>query len=282
MNKRKLLYELAVIAVGNIILAFAVSFFIIPNDVLAGGVAGIAIAISPLVPFSVETIITVVIVICYILGLIFLGKTFALKTLASSLMYPIFVGFMGALPMELASSIEPLLAAVYGGLISGIGIGIVFRMGSSTGGMDVPPLILAKYTRIKLHSWMIIVDGLTILLGIATYGLNAALTGLISAYILSKTVALVQTFGGEDAKQVFIITDSVDEVINHILVNIDRGATLIQAEGGYTRESKQIIMTVLMPQQYAQLEKAVKEVDKSAFFIVSDVTEVHGHGFYES
>lgn len=280
MNIKSLLVESISIIIGNLLLAFAVAFFIIPNDILTGGVAGVAIALSPLLNISVETIITSMMVICFVLGSFFLGKDFALETIASSILYPVFLNIMSSLAVPLG--VDPILASLYGGLISGLGIGIVFRVGASTGGMDVPPLILGKYTKIKTHSWMIIVDGLTILLGITTFGLNAALIGLISAYSMSKMVDTVQTLSGVSTKQVFIITDRVDEVLHEILISIDRGATILEAMGGYTKEPRKLIMTVLSTNQYAQLEKLVKEIDMDAFLIVSDATEVHGNGFYKN
>lgn len=280
MNVRNLIVESVSIIVGNLLLAFGVAFFIIPNDILTGGVAGVAIALSPLLNISVETIISAMMVICFVFGLFFLGKDFALKTIASSILYPVFLNIMSNLAVPLG--VEPILASLYGGLISGLGIGIVFRVGASTGGMDVPPLILGKYTKIKTHSWMIIVDGLTILLGITTFGLNAALIGLISAYSMSKMVDTVQTLSGVSTKQVFIITDKVEEVLHEILISIDRGATVLEAKGGYTRQPRKLIMTVLSTNQYAQLEKLVKEIDMNAFLIVSDATEVHGNGFYKN
>lgn len=278
MKKNSYLYDLGVIAIGNFILALGVNFFFIPNDILAGGVAGIAIALEPIFHIPVQSMITIIIAIAFIIGLVFLGKEFALKTMASSILYPVFIYLLQGIPLV---KVDPILASIYGGLVSGIGIGIVFRVGSSTGGMDIPPLVLAKYTKIKVHTWMIIVDAITILLGISTFGLNAALIGLISAFTLSKTVSVVQTFGGDKALQVFIITDAVDEIMQHILVGLDRGATIIHGKGGYTKEPREIIMTVLMTEQYARLEKMVKEIDKGAFLIVSDVTEVHGDGFFD-
>lgn len=280
VNKRKLIIDAASILLGNILLAFAIAYFIIPNNVLSGGVAGLSIALSPLLKIEVDTLITSIIVISFILGYVFLGKEFALKTIASSILYPVLLKFMGFFDYQ--APIDPLLASLYGGLIAGVGIGLVFRAGSSTGGMDIPPLILQKYTKVKAHTWIMVVDGVTILLGMTTFGLNSVLIGLVSAYAMSKSINAVQTLGGQQAKQVFIITDYVDEILEMILLTIDRGATLLDATGGYTQKKKKIIMTVLMTEQYAQLEKNVKEIDKDAFLIVSDATEVHGYGFYET
>ncbi len=279
MSKKKFVVDVLSIVLGNVILAFAVAYFIIPNNVLSGGVAGLAIALSPLVNIHVDSLITIIIVVSFILGYLFLGKEFALKTLGSSILYPSLLKIMGQLNFEVA--IDPLMASLYGGLLVGVGVGIVFRAGASTGGMDIPPLVLQKYTKIKAHNWMILIDGLTILLGMTSYGVNSVLIGLVSAYAASKSVGAVQTFSGQHAKQVFVITDKEEDVLDMILKTLDRGATLIESEGGYTREKRKLIMTVLMTKQYAQLEKAVKEIDPNAFLIVSDATEVHGDGFYD-
>ena len=278
MNIKKLLFEVLSILVGNLLLAFAVSYFIIPNHILSGGVAGVAIALSPLLHIDIQTIITAMMIIWFVMGTIFLGKGFGIKTIGSTLLYPVLIGIMSRYPLNL--EIEPILASIYGGIICGIGMGIVFRVGASTGGMDIPPLILGKYTKIKTHIWIFVIDGLTIVLGITTYGLNSALIGLISAYTASKMINAVQTLSGVSTKQVFIITDKIDEVLEEILISIDRGATLLDGYGGYTKEKRKIIMTVLLTDQYAQLEKKVKEIDHEAFLIVSDATEVHGNGFY--
>lgn len=279
MTKKQLLLDSLAIIIGNFLLAVGVSFFIIPNDILTGGVAGIAIALSPLINLEVETIISGLVIVCFVLGLVFLGRKFALKTVGSSILYPIFLNILGS--YEYSLGIDPILASLYGGLISGVGIGIVFRAGSSTGGMDIPPLILGKYTKIKTHSWMIILDGMTVILGITTFGISAALVGMISVWSMAKMVDSIQTFGGVSTKQVFIITDQIDAVLEMILISIDRGATLLNGEGGYTKKERKIIMTVLHTDQYARLEKEVKFIDPDAFLIVSDATEVHGHGFYK-
>lgn len=278
MNIKKLLFEVLSILLGNLLLAFAVSYFIIPNHILSGGVAGVAIALSPLLHVDIQTIITAMMIIWFVMGTIFLGKGFGIKTIGSTLLYPVLIAIMSRYPLNL--EIEPILASIYGGIICGIGMGIVFRVGASTGGMDIPPLILGKYTKIKTHVWIFVIDGLTIVLGITTYGLNSALIGLISAYTASKMINAVQTLSGVSTKQVFIITDKIDEVLEEILISIDRGATLLDGYGGYTKEKRKIIMTVLLTDQYAQLEKKVKEIDHEAFLIVSDATEVHGNGFY--
>ncbi|AMC92508.1 hypothetical protein AOC36_00405 [Erysipelothrix larvae] len=264
---------------GNFILACSVVFLIIPNSVLSGGVAGVAIALAPFLTISVETIMTGIIVITFIMGYLFLGKAFAVKTIASSIMYPIFINGLSLIPHTVR--VDPILASIFGGLVAGVGLGLVFRTGASTGGMDIPPLILASKTNVKVSVWIMVVDFFTILLGLSAYGLNDVLIGLLSVYSTTKAINIITTLGGQQAKQVFIISDYVDDILDMILENLDRGATIIDAHGGFTRKQKQIIMTVITTVEYPQLERHVKEVDKDAFLIVSDVTEVHGQGFYK-
>lgn len=264
---------------GNFVLACSVVFLILPNKVLSGGVAGVSIALSPLLPFSPEVTMYLIILICFLLGWFFLGQGFAIKTAASSIMYPAFIALLSRIPYEV--TVEPILASIFGGLLAGVGLGAVFRTGSSTGGMDIPPLIFSKYTKVKVSVWIMVVDFLTIILGLSTYGLNNVLIGLLSIWSTGQAINVISTFGGEQAKQVLIISDRTDEVLEMILKSIDRGATLLDAHGGYTRTSRQIIMTVLLKEQFAKLERHVKEIDPDAFLIVSDVTEVHGQGFYK-
>lgn len=268
----------ALLFLGNFILVFGVVTFILPNQVLSGGVAGVAIAISPFVNIDPPVLINIILVVTFILGFIFLGKDFAVKTVASTILYPIYMSFLLRLNLQL--EIDPLMASLYGGLVTGIGLGITFRTGASTGGMDIPPLILQKYTGIKVAMWMILIDGLTVLLGAQNYGWNAVLMGLLSVFAATFAVDKMQLISGDGAKQVLIITNQKAKVLQYIHDNLDRGSTLIPAQGGYTGEARDMIMTILVREQYVQLETKVKEFDEEAFLIVSDVTEVHGKGFY--
>lgn len=272
------IFDGVLLVIGNALLAFGVSFFILPNKILSGGVAGIAVALYPIFNVEPKLMMNIIIFVCFVIGLVFLGKRFAAKTVVSSILYPIFVALFSLISYQ--PEVDPLMASVFGGLIMGIGLGATFRTGASTGGMDIPPLILEKFTNIRVSIWILILDAITVLLGLKSFGLNSVLLGLISVFTATVAIDKMQTLGGEQAKQVFIITNKNDEVLEHIHTLIDRGSTLIQGRGGYTRDNREIIMTVLMKDQYVALEKAVREIDSDAFLIVSDVTEVHGNGFY--
>ncbi|CAM3716526.1 YitT family protein [Erysipelothrix urinaevulpis] len=280
MKKNKgLLLDVLLIFAGNFTVAFAATFFILPNKILSGGVAGFAIALYPIFNVNPEIMINIILVVTFMLGFIFLGKEFALKTLASTILYPLFVYLFGFI--EIQTSMSPILASIYGGILTGIGLGLTFRTGASTGGMDIVPLILEKYTNVKVSIWILLSDSLVILLGLSNYGLELVLIGFLSVFTASYAIDKIQMMGGDKAKQVFIITHKKHEVLHAIHTMIDRGSTLIPAKGGYTNEEREMIMTVLMHYQYPELEKIVKELDPEALMIVSDATEVHGPGFYK-
>ena len=150
------------VVAGNAVLALAVSMFILPYDILSGGVAGIAVALQPLIPLPVTLMVNLLVVGLFILGACFLGKEFAMKTILSSLIYPVFLTFFsGRVPVL---DLDPILASLYGGLLGGMGVGMALRTGASTGGMDIPPLIVHQLTHIEIAKLVLITDALTVLL----------------------------------------------------------------------------------------------------------------------
>lgn len=264
------------IVLGNYLLALAVGTFILPYNILSGGVAGIAVALEPLFGIDPNLMINGLVLGMFILGALVLGRNFAISTAFSSILYPFFLTLTIT---DGSIAIDPILASLYGGLLAGIGVGMVLRTGSSTGGMDVPPLVLNKYTHIEISTWVLIVDGITVGIGLWTYGLEAVLIGFISVWSAAFAINKVLIFGGQNAKTVYIISEKYDEVLDYIHEHLDRGTTLIDARGGFTGDNRPVILTVIMKNQYPELSQSVKEIDKNAFLIVSDATEVSGFGF---
>lgn len=271
--------DLICIIIGNLVIAIGVTFFILPMNILSGGVAGIAVAIQPIFHLPPRLVINGLTIALYICGAILLGKQFALKTIVSTIVYPVAISGLGMLWPDVQITTNPILASIYGGVCIGIGIGLVYRVGGSTGGMDIPPLIINKYTKIPLPTLVMCIDGCTVLLGASTYGVEAAMIGLISVWVAGQIIDKVITMGAQEAKNVMIITDKHEEMMQKIYQNINRGATILHAEGGYTREKKPVIMMVIVSKQFSQLNHVINEVDPEAFVIISDVNEVHGEGF---
>lgn len=265
------------VVAGNAVLALAVSMFILPYDILSGGVAGIAVALQPLIPLPVTLMVNILVVGLFVIGACFLGKEFAMKTILSSLIYPVFLTFFsGRVPIL---DLDPILASLYGGLLGGMGVGMALRTGASTGGMDIPPLIVHKLTHIEITKLVLITDALTVLLGAFTYGLEAVLVGFVSVWASSVAIDKVLMFGGQQAKAIQIISDQYEQIIEQIHSRLERGTTLIEAQGGYTYEKRKIVLVVITKNQYPALMEMVTAIDKEAFVIANDTHEVKGFGF---
>ena len=275
---RKKLISLVLVLLGTFILAVSVEMFILPYNILSGGVAGIAVALEPFFHIDKTLFANCTIVALFVVGSLFLGKEFALNTVISSLAYPVFTTLLSRWPLE--TGIDPVLASFYAGLLGGIGIGIVMRTGASTGGMDVPPLILHKLTGIKISTLVMIVDGLTVLLGIIAYDINAALIGLVSVFASGFAIARVLEAGrGVAAKKVQIISDSWQAIADSIKFRLKRGLTVIDVTGGYSGEPKKMILVVVYERQYNELLEIIRENDEKAFVITTDSSDMVGEGF---
>lgn len=277
-NKKELFFDLFLIVLGNLILAIGVGVFVLPANILSGGVAGVAVALEPFLHIPANMMINILTIVLFLAGSLFLGKKFALNTVLSAILYPGFLSIITS-TMDVQVTQNPILASIYTGVCVGVGVGLVFRTGASTGGMDIPPLIINKFTGIPLPTLVLITDGLTVCLGIIAYGVEAALIGLISVYLSSVMINKVLTIGGHEAKNVMIISRKHNEIMNAIYTDIDRGATILEATGGYTQEPRPVIMVVVAKKQFPALNKLITHIDPEAFVVVTDTTEVLGAGF---
>lgn len=186
MNWRLQVRNISMIFLGNSLIAFASGVFILPNKIVSGGVNGIALVLEPIFHLPIQTIINILIAVTFLAGLLFMGKAFAVKTIISSLIYPLFLDLvMWIIP---AFTISRILAALISGAIVGVGIGLVLRSGASTGGMDIPPIIINKFTGFKISRSVMIFDSITVLLGCVFYGWEVVVLGLMSVFICSKTL----------------------------------------------------------------------------------------------
>ncbi len=275
-DKKKQILNTFLVILGTFILAISVEAFIIPYQILSGGVAGIAVALQPLVHLSATLIANSVLIILLIIGGLILGKDFLRNTVLSCVCYPIFTSLLyNRVPL----TIDPILASFYGGLVGGVGIGIVLRTGASTGGMDIPPLIIHKLTGIKLSTLVLITDFLTVLLGLVVYDLSAVLLGLVSVFTTSMAISKVLTINGTVSKSVQIISTKYEEILKEIDAQLSRGATILQGYGSYTGEEKKVILCVVSERQYVSLIEIINDIDPSAFIITTDATDMHGEGF---
>ena len=270
--------RIVMIEIGTFLLALAIGMFILPGKILTGGVAGITSILSKYITIS-EDIITIIINIAlFVIGSIFLGKEFFFNTLVFSVSYPFMILFVTrVLP---SYEVEPLLASIYGGLIGGIGVGLMFRNGGSSGGTDAIALIAEKYFKIKVNHVVMVMDALTVLAGLYTYGLNAVLIGLISViltgYALEKALTM---YSGVEGKKFEIISDKYEEISKDILNILARGTTIMDIQGGFTGQKKKMLVVIVSEEQFSAVKEIISKHDPNAFVIISNMTEVNGEGF---
>ena len=270
------------IIIGNLLVAASVSFFILPNDILTGGVAGVVVALNPLIHMDSVLMINIITYALFILGAILLGKGFALRTLLSTLVYPLGVSIFSYIYNYFPEGtfiMEPYLASIYSGLISGVGLGLCFRVNASTGGMDIPALILHKYTPLSSGDSVAIVDVLTTLLGLMIHGLQPALIGILSVFTSSAAINRTILLGTQKAINCMVISNKWIEVRDYLVNQLGRGVTILDGIGGYSQEYHPVIMCVIKQKHLSILESNIKKIDPSAFIIVNNVNEVHGEGF---
>ena len=279
VNKKEMVKEYGMILLGNIILSIGVGLFIIPNKIISGGLAGIANALEPLIHIHPNVTINVLTIAFFLLGSFILGKKFALKTVMSAILYPTCLTIISSFADRISLTNNPILASIYGGACIGFGVGLVFRTGASTGGMDIPPLIINKFTGIPLPALVMLVDGLTVLLGIIVYNVEASLIGLLGVWVSSITVNKALTFGSHETKNVLIISKKYTEILEEIYKTLDRGATILSAKGGYTMEERPVLMIAVSKKQFPTLSHLVSHIDPEAFVIVQEAKEVQGLGF---
>ena len=278
----KILIDILVILMGNACIAVAVAFFVIPNKLLVGGTAGIAVAMNAFWAIPEEIVINVLIYTLFFAGALVLGRSFFLKTITSTIVYPVLLTLAGDLyeviPKEYIT-MDTLTSIICAGVLVGFGIGIVYRRNASTGGMDIIPLIVNKYTGIPLHLLLLMVDGFTVLLGGIAYGLQASIYGVISVVLCSFVIDKTILLGAKQVKQVQIISQESERILTKILEDMDRGCTIVESRGGYTNEKRDMLMVVVPINQYQMLINVVHSIDPSAFVIVSDINEIRGRGF---
>lgn len=282
-KKYEWLYELLWVIVGNFLLALGVAWFIIPNNILTAGLAGIAIALEPIFHITPELMINILTVVLFLVGTCFLGRKFATKTLLSTILYPLFLSFLSYIEANWLSPdmfvMDKYLASIYGGALMGAGTGLVFYTGASTGGVDIPPLIINKYTKIPLSKLIFLTDAFTVLLGAAVYGLEAVLIGIISVFISSYMINRMMLMGGQSAMNVMIISSKYEEIMSEIHKTLHRGTTILEGVGGYSQVKKPVLMVIIVKKQLHDLQMIVSHIDEDAFVIVSDTKEVQGKGF---
>jgi len=264
------------ITAGSLITALGLVLFLVPNKIAAGGVSGLATVIHYVFGWPVGLLILILNVPLFLAGLKVLGWNFGIKTLYGTIILSVFTDAL-ALVLR-APTANPLLAAIYGGLMSGVGLGIVFRSGGSTGGTDLAALLFRHFLHISAGMGLIIVDALVISLAALAFNVELALYALLALFLTSRAIDAVQEGGGY-AKAALVISDHSDLIASRVLKQMNRGATGIAGRGLYTHQEREILLVVVHRAEVSRLKELVVSIDPRAFVIVYNVHEVLGEGF---
>lgn len=275
--QRKLL-SLSAVVLGNFMYALTVKLFLLPAELVTGGTTGIALVANHYWDISISTFVLIFNVIMLVIGWLILGKAFAVTTLASTFLYPMSLELLNHLLGDLVLTDDLLLCTIFAGLGIGISLGIVLRAGASTGGMDIPPLVLQKFFRIPVSVSLYLFDFLILLLQAIIRPVENILYGillvLVYTIVLDKMLLI-----GSTRTELKIISNKSGELCEAIQKQVDRGVTLLNGEGGYLHEEMQLVLSVISNRELIKVEKLVHEIDPECFMIVSRVSEVRGRGF---
>ena len=274
-NFLQLAKETFIVTLGCMIMAFNINYFFLGNKLAQGGVGGLSLIVHYLSHIDISYIYFGLNVPLIIVAYIFIGKEFVVKTLYATVVLTISLKIFGNFREPLD---EILMASILGGALNGIGIGIVFYAGGSTGGTDIIAKIINKYYGIALGKVLLAMDFIILSLVAFIFGKIIFMYTLISLIVTAKIVDLIQE-GIYSAKGVTIITNKTEELKNRIMQDVERGLTIINAQGAYTQKDVSMLYCVVGKYQLMKVKNLVKEVDPEAFMIVSHVHEVIGKGF---
>ena len=261
----KIVLSLGEIVLGNIMYAAAVVLFIVPNGLITGGTTGLALFVNHSIGIPISLFVSVFNVLMFLLGAWVLGKQFALTTVLSTIIYPVMLE-------------EKLVAVLYAGLLIGGGIGIVMRAGASTGGMDIPALVLKKKLDVNVSMTLYLMDCVVLGLQLIAADSHAVLYGII--LIIVYTMVLNQVLMWGNARiQVKIVSRKHEEINRLIAERIDCGTSLLHMETGYLHREQEMILAVISRRDLPRLNSLVMDEDPEAFMIINQINEVRGRGF---
>ena len=267
-----------IITLGAVIYALAFDWFVAPNQIAMGGVTGLAQIVNALVPVLPVGVLSILVnVPLFLAGWRLLGGRLLVSiqyAMAVSSLAIDVIAWMHTFP-----PMDPILATLYGGAGMGVGLGLVFSQGATTGGTDIiGKLLKLKFPWLPIGKLVMIPDMVVVILAAVVFGtVNAALYGLIQMYLLSKVMDMI-LYGWDTSRVAYIITDRWEETVQGLL-DMNRGVTLLQGKGAYTGAEKQVLLVAFRQREIVPIKRMLREIDPKAFFIVCDAHEILGEGF---
>lgn len=271
------IFEFLGVNIGVVLIALGLDLFLVPNKIAAGGVSGLATVLHYLVGVPVGATMLVLNIPLFLLAIYRLGLKFGFRSLYGTVSLSVFIDALS--PCLPVVTRDPLLAAIFGGAIVGLGLGVVFRYRGTTGGTDLVAAIMRTYTGVNVGQLLFLIDGLVVLIaGIVFNSWELAMYALITIFISSWLVDLVQE-GISYTKAFFIISESAEQIARLVLDELSRGATALKSRGMYTGVERELLFVVVNRAEVTRLKDLVYQVDPRAFVVLADVHDVLGEGF---
>ena len=270
--------SILLVLLGNIIYSFAIKLFLLPAELISCGTTGIGLVVEHFLHIPLSGFIFVFNMAMLAVGWLILGRKFAMTTLLSSLLYPIFLEILNQTLGDVYITDNLMLNAIFAGIGLGGSLGIVIRAGASTGGMDIPPLVLKKFFGIPVPMTLWIFDFTIMSAQMMFHEAEDLLYGVLLLITISITLNKMLTLGTRKT-QVMIISNEHQAVRQAILSKVDRGVTILHGEGGYGGDQKEVILTIVSNSELPKIQRVAREIDPSCFMVVNEVNEVWGRGF---
>lgn len=275
---KKWMLSAAIVTAGNLLYALTVKLFVLPTGLVMGGTTGLGLTANYLTGVPISAFVLAFNMVMLLLGLCVLGRRFAATTLLSSFIYPLALEFWQRLLGDYVLTKDVMLCTLFAGLGVGVSLGLVIRAGASTGGMDIPPLILNRLFRAPVSVCMYFFDVCILLSQGLFQSPEKLLYGVVLVMIYTMVLDKVLLMGTSRI-EIKVVSEKSEEIRQAILQDLNRGVTLIQTESGYLRQNAQLVLSVLSSRELPKAEKLIHQIDPECFLMVSRISEVKGRGF---
>lgn len=262
--------------IGILLISLAFNIFLLPNNIVFGGVSGLSIIIKEIIPIDPSQFIMISSLILLIVSFFVLGKNQTKGSIVGSILFPIFVELTASVNQYIELDVSNiLLAVIFGGIIYGFGAGLVFKAGFTTGGTDIINQIISKYCHVSMGNAMLMSDGIIVLGGAFFFGVTKLMYAIVVVYIIGLMTDKV-LLGISNSKAFYIITNEDEKIRNYLLNELHHGVTIFNVKGGYTNKKDEVILCVVSTSEYYRVKEGIREIDDTAFFVVCDAYEVFG------
>lgn len=272
---KSVIKQIPLVTLSLALIGISINMFLAPHHIAAGGVSGIGVLVEQAFGINRATTVLVLNLLMLILTFFFLGRPVFIKTVIGSMLLPISL----AVVPDIKVVEDPFLAVIFGSAIFAVGVAILYKIGASSGGTTIPPLIFQKYFRISTSLGLLLTDAVIVIFNIFVFGTEAFFFAILSLVLTSIVMNYIET-GMKRRRAVMIMSENhIDAIKVALLENLNRGITVFSVSGGYTGNEKNMLMIILTNQEYQSILKVIDEIDKTSFIIAYNVSEVHGLGF---